>query len=152
MVYGIDPLSPNYLTPRPQDQKPHVDAAVRVKEIQKLHELVKARIEKTNAAYEAQANKHRRKIVFQPGDLVWIHLRKERFPSKRKNKLMPRAEGPFEVLERINDNAYKVDLPGDYEVSATFNVADLSPFYLDTSPPDLRIKSFQQGELSLIHI
>ena len=88
VVYGIDPLSPNDLTPRPQDQNPHVDAATRVKEIQKLHELVKARIEKTNATYEAQANQHRRKIVFQPGDLVWIHLRKERFPSKRKNKLM----------------------------------------------------------------
>jgi len=59
---------------------------------------------------------------------------------------MPRAEGPFEVLERINDNAYRIDLPGDFEVSATFNVADLSPFYPDTSPPDLRVKSFQQGE------
>ena len=40
---------------------------------------------------------------------------------------MPRAEGPLEVLERINENAYKVDLPGEYEVSATFIVADLSP-------------------------
>ena len=59
---------------------------------------------------------------------------------------MPRAEGPFEVLEMINDNAYKVDLPGEYEVSATFNVADLSPFYPDATPPDLRIKYFQQGE------
>ena len=89
MAYRIGPLSPNDLTPQPQDQKPHVDATTRVKQIQKLHELVKARIGKTNAAYEAQANKHRRKIVFQPGDLVWIHLRKERFLSKRSNKLMP---------------------------------------------------------------
>jgi len=85
-------------------------------------------------------------MVVKPGDLVWIHLRKERFPSKRKNKLMPRAEGPFEVLERVNDNAYKVDLPGDYGVSATFNVADLSPYLSDDYLADLRIKSFQQGE------
>ena len=41
---------------------------------------------------------------------------------------MPRDDGPFEVLERINDNACKVDLPGDYGVSATFNVADLSAY------------------------
>jgi len=108
--------------------------------------LVKPRIEKTSASYEAQANKHRRKIVFQPGDLVWIHLRKERFPSERKNKLIPRADGPFEVIERINDNAYKVDLPGNYGVSTTFNVADLSPFHPDDSQTDLRLKSFQQGE------
>jgi len=60
------------------------------------------------------------------GDLVWIHLRKGRFPSKCKNKLMPRAKGPFEVLEKENENAYKVDLLGDYGVSATFNVAHLS--------------------------
>jgi len=146
VVYGIDPLSPNDLTPRPQDQRPHVDTTTRVKEIQKLHEFVKPRIGKTNAAYEAQASKHRRKIVFQPGDLVWIHLRKEQIPSERKNKLTPRAEGPFEVLERINYNAYKVDLPGDYEVFTTFNVVDFSPFYPDTSPPDLRVKSFQHGE------
>ena len=92
------------------------------------------------------ANKHRKKVVFQPGDLVWIHLRKERFPTKRKNKLMPRADGPFEVLERINDNAYKVKLPGDYGVSATFNVADLHPYEEDDHLANFRANSLQQGE------
>jgi len=28
----------------------------------------------------------------------------------------------------INDNAYKVDLPSEYNVSVTFNVTDLSLF------------------------
>jgi hypothetical protein len=35
---------------------------------------------------------------------------------------------PFQVLERINDNAYKLDFPGEYNISATFNVSNLSPF------------------------
>ncbi|GJS43622.1 hypothetical protein Tco_0568665 [Tanacetum coccineum] len=61
-------------------------------------------------------------------DLVWIFLRKERFPSGRYGKLQDRADGPFRVLRRINDNAYKIDLPGNYGVSATFNVADLAPY------------------------
>ncbi|KAI4372857.1 hypothetical protein MLD38_011041 [Melastoma candidum] len=65
---------------------------------------------------------------------------------KRKNKLMPRAEGPFKILERINDNAYKIDLPGDYRVSATFNVQDLMPFVEDDDDESLRTNSFQQGE------
>ena len=32
------------------------------------------------------------------------------------------------MFERINVNAYKIDLPGEYNVSATFNVSDLSLF------------------------
>jgi len=59
---------------------------------------------------------------------------------------MPRAEGPFEVLERINNNAHKLNLPEDYGVSATFNVADLSPYLEDDTLENLRVNSLQQGE------
>jgi len=59
---------------------------------------------------------------------------------------MPRADGPFEVLKKINDNAYTVDWPGDYGVSATLNVADSSAYQADDHLVDLRIKSLQQGE------
>src|SRR3989442_13245218 len=58
----------------------------------------------------------------------WVHFRKERFPLQRKNKLQPRGDGPFQVVEKINNNAYKIDLPGEYNVSSTFNVSDLSEF------------------------
>ena len=44
---------------------------------------------------------------------------------------MPWANGPFRVLQRIGENAYKIELPGDYGVFATFNVLDLSPYYED---------------------
>jgi hypothetical protein len=46
-------------------------------------------------------------------------------------------------VERINDNAYKLDLPGEYGVSASFNVADLSPFDVGD---DLRANPSQEGE------
>ena len=69
-----------------------------------------------------------------------------RFPSKRKSKLMPRAGSPFQILERVNDNAYKVNLLGEYGVSATFNVADLSPYLEDYHLSNLRANSPLQGE------
>ena len=40
----------------------------------------------------------------------------------------PRGDVPFQIFEKINDNAYKVDLPGEFNVSTTFNVTNLSPF------------------------
>ena len=67
-------------------------------------------------------------------------MRKARFPAQRRSKLLPRGDGPFQVLERINNNAYKLDLPGEYTVSATFNVTELSPF---DSDDDLRTNPFQ---------
>uniref|UniRef100_A0A2N9G5A0 Uncharacterized protein n=1 Tax=Fagus sylvatica TaxID=28930 RepID=A0A2N9G5A0_FAGSY len=83
---------------------------------------------KKNENVASQANKGRRRVIFEPGDWVWVHMRKERFPAHRKTKLHPRGDGPFQILEKINDNAHKVDLPGEYKVSATFTVSDLSPF------------------------
>ena len=59
---------------------------------------------------------------------MWLHCARNRFPEWRKSKLLPGGDGHFQVLERINDNAYKLNLPGEYNVSATFNVSDLSPF------------------------
>ena len=59
--------------------------------MKRLHEQIRNHIEKTNAAYKARANKHRKKLEFYPGDLVWLYLRKERFPSRRKNKLISRG-------------------------------------------------------------
>ena len=45
-------------------------------------------------------------------------------------------------MERINDNAYKLDLQGEHNVSATFNVSDLTLFDAGT---DSRSNPFQEG-------
>lgn len=31
-------------------------------------------------------------------------------------------------MDKVGDNAYKVDLPDEYSISATFNISDLSLF------------------------
>ena len=70
-----------------------------------------------------------------------MYLRKEIFPVRRWSKLHPRGDGPFQVLERINDNAYKLDLPGEYNISVTFKVSDLSPFDVGD---DSRMNPFEE--------
>lgn len=98
--------------------------------IKEIHVKTKEEIEKKMCYYTEKANKTRKKTFFEPGDLVWVHLCKDRFLEKRKSKLMSHGDGLFKVLEKINDNAYKIELLGDdYVVSSTFNVVDLSLFF-----------------------
>ena len=77
-------------------------------------------------------NGNKQPMMFNVGDLVWLHLRKDRFPNERKSKLLPRADGPFKVLACYNNNAYKIDIPRDkYNVSDSFNVKDLAKYHGD---------------------
>ena len=129
IVYGFNPLTVLDLLFMPDIFIfKHKKAQAKDDCVKKLHERVKAQIEKKNESYVKQANKRRKKFVFEPGDWVWVHMMKELFLEQRKSKLEPRGDAPFQVLERINDNTYKVDLPGKYEVSVTFNVSYLSLF------------------------
>ena len=70
-------------------------------------------------------------------------MREERFPTYRQSKLHPRRDGLFQVLEKINDNAYKLDLPGEYNISATFNFSDISSFDVGA---DSRMNPFEERE------
>ncbi|XP_073304576.1 uncharacterized protein [Primulina huaijiensis] len=126
IVYGFNPLTPLDLMSLPVSERLNMDGKKKAEFVRSLHEKVKANIEKKNERYTKQANKGKKKVIFEKGDWVWLHLRKERFPEKRRSKLLPRGDGPFQVLERINDNAYKLDLPGD--------------------ELDLRTNPFQEGE------
>lgn len=126
IVYGINPLTPLDLIHLPVNERGSLDGTRKAELVKSLHEKVRLQIEKKNKHYASQANKGRRSVMFEPGDWVWVHFRKEHFPEQRKSKLQPRGDGPFQVLEKVNDNAYKLDLPGEYNVSATFNVSDLS--------------------------
>jgi hypothetical protein len=70
-----------------------MDASKRVEYVKKIHERAKEELEKKAHYFAAKANKHRKKMTFELGDMVWVHLCKEWFPKKRKSKLMPTGDG-----------------------------------------------------------
>ncbi|XP_057999302.1 uncharacterized protein LOC131178358 [Hevea brasiliensis] len=105
-----------YLLPLPIDYIASLDGEKKAEMAKKMHEQAKLHLERKNEQYASHANKGQKPTIFEPGDLVWVHLRKKRFPNQRKPKLHPRSDGPFQVLESINDNAYKIELPSDYGV------------------------------------
>jgi hypothetical protein len=99
-----------------------------------------------NAKYKISGDKGRKQLNFELGDLVWMHLRKEQFPDLWKYKSMPRADGPFKVLKKINENAYKLNLPTDFGVSPTFTIANLKPYLGEEDELESRMTLMQEGE------
>ncbi|RDX98436.1 hypothetical protein CR513_18637, partial [Mucuna pruriens] len=81
----------------------------------------KLHTEKKGEQYARSANRRRKEVLFKEGDLVWVHWRKDRFPHLRKSKLLPRGDGLFKILRKINDNVYQVDMLPDFAGSTTFN-------------------------------
>jgi len=82
---------------------------------------------------------------------VWIHLRKEIFPSKRISKLLPRGDRPFQVL-KINDNTYIIDLPEDHRMCSSFNINNLSSFDVGTKLGTTSLQRYDRGlSLKPIH-
>jgi hypothetical protein len=59
---------------------------------------------------------------------------------------MSPATGPFKVLEKINDNAYRLELPADFGVSPTFNISDLRSYLGEEDVIPLRMTPIQEGE------
>ena len=59
---------------------------------------------------------------------------------------MPRADGPFKILEKINDNAYKLELPPEFGVSPTFNISDLKLYLGEEDVLESRMTPIQEGE------
>jgi hypothetical protein len=116
VVYGFNPHAPIDILPLPTSERIYSDTKERADFILQMHETIKHNIEKMNEKYRIAGSKGRKEVNLEPGDLVWLHLRKDRFPDLRKSKLMPRADGPFKIIEKINDNAYKLELPPEFVV------------------------------------
>ncbi|GKA30594.1 putative CCCH-type zinc finger family protein [Tanacetum coccineum] len=85
----------------PFAEKANVKADELAEHIKSIHEEVKLQVEAYNAMYKKAADLHQRKVVFEEGDYI---------------------------LKKINDNAYKLELPSHLNTSDVFNVKHLFPY------------------------
>jgi translation initiation factor IF-1 len=146
VVYGFNLRAPIDLLPLPPSEMTCFDASQLSEFILKMHETTKFNIKKMNEKYHIAGSKGRKEVKLEPGDLVWLHLRKERFSDLRKSKLMSRAAGPFKILAKINDNAYKLELPPKFGVTPSFNISDLRPYLGEEYEMPSRTTSMQEGD------
>ena len=93
--------------------------------MKEVHDQVKRTLVEANQKLKEKVDEGRREVQFQVGDLVMVHLNKARLQKGVPTKLQMRRIGPCKILEKYGQNAYKVDLPNDLNISPIFNVQDL---------------------------
>nr|AAD37020.1 putative retroelement pol polyprotein [Arabidopsis thaliana] len=109
--------------------------------------FLKIKLKEAQDRQKSYANKRRKELEFQVGDLVYLkamtYKGAGRFTSRKK--LSPRYVGPYKVIERVGAVAYKLDLPPKLNVfHNVFHVSQLRKYLSDQEesvediPPGLK--------------
>lgn len=87
---------------------------------------------------KSQADKHRINFCFNIGDLVLVKLQPYRQHSvhyRPSYKLSKRYYGPYPVIEKIGQVAYKLQLPNHSKIHPVFHISLLKKFHGNNSTP-----------------
>nr|GFB32992.1 putative reverse transcriptase domain-containing protein [Tanacetum cinerariifolium] len=95
---------------------------------------IKQRMQAARDRQKSYADLKRKPMEFQVGDKVMLKVSPWKGVVRfgKRWKLNPRYVGPFKVLERVGDVAYKLDLPEELSrVHNTFHVSNLKKCHAD---------------------
>nr|GFB29985.1 putative reverse transcriptase domain-containing protein [Tanacetum cinerariifolium] len=95
---------------------------------------IKQRMQAARDRHKSYANLKRKPMEFQVGNKVTLKVSPWKGVVRfgKRGKLNPRYVGPFKVLERVGDVAYKLDLPEELSrVHNTFHVSNLKKCHAD---------------------
>ena len=92
-------------------------------------------LEKAARRIKKYADRDRRPLEFQVGDKVFLKLTPQiwkKISSKtRQRGLIPKYDGPFEVIKRVGQVTYMLKLPERLKFHPTFHVSFLKPYHDD---------------------
>ena len=117
--------------------------------VQKTNEAIdkiKARMLASQSRQKSYADPKRRDVTFQPGDHVFLRVSPMKGIRRfgKKGKLSPRFIGPFEILEKVGQVAYRLALPPSLSaVHNVFHVSMLRKYVFDP----MHVLSYEALEL-----
>ena len=120
---------------------------------EKTTNMAREKLIKTQLRMKKWADTKRREAEYRVGDLVLLKLQTSQLKVLRNvNKgLMRKYEGPFPIIERVGNVAYRLELPPSLKIHPVFHVSLLKPYHADEADssrmesrraPPLVFKSF----------
>ena len=103
-------------------------------------------LSKARDRYKSYADAKRTDPTYKKGDFVLlstVNLNKH----QQRRKLYPRFVGPFEIIEEVNDVAFKLDIPSTMPIHDVFHVSLLKPYKKGKSPTPPPLPIEVDGEL-----
>lgn len=112
-----------------------------IKEFEQKVKLIRDRLKVAQSQQKSYADSKRKETVYEVGDRVYLRVSPLR-GTKRfgvKEKLAPQFVGPYRVLERMGEVAYKLELPeGLLGVHDVFHVSQLKKCHAEMADIPLR--------------
>ncbi|CAA7021302.1 unnamed protein product [Microthlaspi erraticum] len=106
-----------------------------VEETMEKLQTIRANMKKAQDRQKKYADQNRREIVFTIGDWVYLKVsaQKGRDCFGKIGKLAVRFIGPYQVIGRVGEVAYRLDLPADMNLHPVFHVSMLRKHIRDPS-------------------
>lgn len=127
-LYGRDPSTLTRYVSQASDLPPLQEELL---ERDRILQQLKGNLEKAQQYMKKQADKHRRDVQLQIGELVLVKLQPYRQQSvalRKNQKFGIRYFGPFEVLTKVGEVAYKLKLSYHAKIHPVFHISQLKPF------------------------
>jgi hypothetical protein len=105
-----------------------IEATDIIQQRQLANQLLKDNLVKAQDRMKKYADKNRKERSFSEGDMVYLKIQPYRHTSlslHRSLKLHSKLYGPFRVLARVGEVAYKFLLPEGCKLYSTFHVSQL---------------------------
>ena len=150
-VYGSPP--PSYIAYVPGTSTvATVDLSLKDRDA--MIRLLKANLVDAQARMKLYADKKKSERKFEVGDMVFLRLQPYKQVSlsiHSNRKLSARFYGPYKVIQKIGQVAYKLELPIEFKIHPVFHVSCLKKKVGEAVTPITRLPTIREdGHLQLV--